>query len=568
MAQYIKIQVKKMTFTTLTPKITGVRGKALMPGVYNATKNEGSFYFLPDHAGWISTADKTKAAVITAEQAKDPGMSGYNSAVKNLTVPTTTVGIDGGSLESLITSSVSSKVKISASTRMFGQPFQFNETADVRIDTKSTLGRKYTETIIAEAPIVYIVPGRASYLPDLDDEQRSSIASFMNSTLSSVESAVKEDILGAEQRYFEFIGDYTGYMNYVNALCRAGATYLGIGDLDAPVTAFRQKYRHFDWKNYKFSDVFKPTKTPDKTFTIEKESSSVKDVVSNAYEHWIGAFQYTQFYVDPSTSFQESTSNQSGTSTIQSMLEKAQSFSKEAAFMGSAAGSLTGADELVKGTASVIDQAMNSLSAGIFSKFFSNTKVIVDGGNITFPEIWGDSSHSKSYNITMNLVSPYGDKESIYLHILVPLFHLMCLSAPRQLSSNSYGSPFLVKVSAKGWFNCELGMVESISVEKVQGSYSVDGMPTEVTVSLSVKDLYSTLPITPSTKPGLFFENKALVNWLAVTCGINIAEPAFAEKWKIVLTTLLQGALMDIPDNTFSNVVEGLKNVYNRALGF
>lgn len=568
MVQYTKVQVKKMQQLNLEPKITSVKGGMISPGVYNATERKGQFMYIPDKAGWINVLDKTKAQVITTEQAKDPGIQGAGAAIKNLVVPQGVISVDTGSLDTLISSSVSASVKFSASTRLFGQPFQFTEATDTRIDKKLALGRKYVETIIAESPIVYIIPGRASYLPELDDGQRNSLKDFLDSKLSSIESTIRENILNVEQRYFDFIGDYTSYMQYVNALCRVGASYMGIGDLDAPVDAIRQKYRYFDWKNYKFSDVFKPTKTEDKTFTLASITSEVKDTLANSFEHWLGSFQYTQFYVDPATSFQESTSNQSGTSTIQSMLEKAQGFSKEAAFFGAAAGSLTGTQELVSGTASMIDQAMTAFSAGIFSKFMSNTKVIVDGGNITFPEIWGDSNYGKSYNVTVDLVSPYGTKESVYLHVLVPMFHLLALSLPRQLSSNSYGSPFLVKASAKGWFNCELGMVESISIEKVQGSYSVDGMPTEIKVNMSIKDLYSTLPITPSTKPGLFFENRALVNWLAVTCGVNIAEPAFAEKWRSAIAALLVGAAMDIPDNLYSNVIEGLKNVYTKSFGF
>lgn len=476
--------------------------------------------------------------------------------------------IDTNMISSLLNTKISSKIKFDGSTRLFGQPFQFDDKTDFRIDEIEGLGRKYTETILAESPIVYFLPGRASYLPELSEDERNSIVQFFDSAVGKASKNIKDDILGSESRYFDFVADYNTYMQYVNVMCRVAAVYMGLGDMTMDgVRAIKVKYRNFDWKNYKFFEVYKPTHGKQQVFDMDKPLSSILDSASNMVSNWLGSYQYVQFYVDPSTSFQESSSNQSGTSAIQGMLDKIQSFTKETAFFAESVGA-GGVVDTMRSMTDTMSNIANTVSTGILSKFMTNTKVLVDGGNILFPEIWGDASYSKSYNVTVHLVSPYGDKESVYLHVIVPLMHLMALALPRQMTANAFGTPFLVKVSCKGWFNCDLGMVDSISIEKAQDSYTVDGLATEIKVNLSIKDLYATQMITPSSRPGLFFENKGLINWLAITCGVNIAEPAMTEKWKAVFHALLESAVYDIPDNVYQPMIESLRNRIQPIIGF
>lgn len=105
-----------------------------------------------------------------------------------------------------------------------------------------------------------------------------------------------------------------------------------------------------------------------------------------------------------------------------------------------------------------------------------------------------------------------------------------------------------------------MGVIDHISIEKGgQGSWSVDGMPTEMKVQISVKDLYSGLMITPNSRPDLFFENKGLMNWLAVTCGVDITQPAFMEKWWTIIMTLAT-SIKDIPYNIINDVVQKVRN--------
>ena len=191
----------------------------------------------------------------------------------------------------------------------------------------------------------------------------------------------------------------------------------------------------------------------------------------------------------------------------------------------------------------------------------------ISGSNIIFPEIWGDASFSKSYQFTINLVSPYGDPESIFLNIIMPMMHLIALGLPRQTSANSFTSPFLVKVFCKGWFSCELGMVDSISIEKGGNgdAWSVSGLPTEAKVTLSVKDLYSNLMITKTTNPSLFFNNQGLIEFLSVTCGMDIREPNLITKLETIINSIFSN-LYDIPKNAYNSFIESIRNKVNELI--
>src|SRR5699024_7465962 len=114
-----------------------------------------------------------------------------------------------------------------------------------------------------------------------------------------------------------------------------------------------------------------------------------------------------------------------------------------------------------------------------------------------------DSDFSNSYDISIKLRTPDGDKLSWFLNIYVPLAHLICLTAPREASDagpNGYISPFLVRGFYKGLFNCDMGIITNLSITRGrEKAWTLDGLPTEVDVSMELKDLYKMLAITPYT---------------------------------------------------------------------
>ena len=178
-----------------------------------------------------------------------------------------------------------------------------------------------------------------------------------------------------------------------------------------------------------------------------------------------------------------------------------------------------------------------SLTSGdnILSRLLSDTQTIISGSNIVFPEIYHDSEFSRSYRAEIKLVSPYGDKEAIFLNILVPMMHMLALTVPRQTTVNSYKAPFLIKAHINKWFSCEMGIIDTLEIQK--DGWSVDGFPTEVTMSVGFKDLYSALSVSKTdsiTSAYMFAQNQALIEYLSVVCGLDMKKSEFQLKAKLI----------------------------------
>lgn len=529
---------------------------------YTSSKQSNNWYFIDSMNGWSSgqyldvleNLDGNNS--VNVPYVPDEKTTAANTSDKSL-------GIDAKVLEMLLGSLKKEKGKIDASLRLFGAPHQFTYQTDFRPggEKYSDMGRKYIDAIAAESPIVHFLPGRPNFLPDLAKDESDALREFFGKQKpgDKTNQDMLDKILGnKDARYFDFITDYSTYIRYVNLLCRTASIYMGLGDEEAPIKAFKQKYKWFDWSNYRYGDSYVAKEK--KTESIFEEVKEAKD---DALRALFGDWQYIQFYADPRMSFQESASNQTAESALANLVQSGSQKMKEASFFLQT-GAMGNASQWLTDSAQSWNEAMTKLgNDGIMSRLADIGTTVLSGGNILFPEIWGNSAYNKSYNITINLTSPYGDKESVYLNVIVPLMHLMALALPRQVSANSFTTPFLVKVSSKGWFNCEMGMIDNISIEKVAGSFTVNGLPTEVKVSISIKDLYSSLMITKNTEPGLFFKNTGLVNWLAITCGMDITKPAFEEKFYALLMTLFN-SVADVPNDLSNIITEKLKETVGK----
>lgn len=466
-------------------------------------------------------------------------------------------GLDSKIYEMIANQSKKTFSDLDVSTRLFGSPFQFMKTVDLKLNSKVNMGRKFLENISSNAPIVYFIPGKPNYLPDVSEVERSGMAAyFADQKMSSDGKSIIDKIFAKDEdiRYFDFVSDYGEYTKYVNLLCRVCAIYMGIGDRTAPNS--KTKYRYYDWSNYKYGNDFKEANAGnDQVF-------DKKDWKETAYDLMFGSLRYTQFYVDPSSSFSESASNNTTSSKMEGLFDSAEGIVKELAFLTNTA-ALKNVDEarqsFAKGIDSIADKMLKNSNENFFTRLLGMSSSVLSGANLIFPELWGDAAYNKSYNITMNLKSPYGDKESIFLNVMVPLMHILALALPKQANSNAYASPFLLKAFAKGWFSCELGIIDSVSIDKgIDGSWSVDGLPQEVRVSIGVKDLYSNLMITSTSRPRDFMQNQGLIDFLAVTCGVDVVKPNLMLKFE-TLTSIMLGKVHSLPSDFYKQFIEAIQ---------
>jgi hypothetical protein len=202
----------------------------------------------------------------------------------------------------------------------------------------------------------------------------------------------------------------------------------------------------------------------------------------------------------------------------------------------------------------------NGATLGLFKDMLGLGEEVLHGSNLIYPEIWTDSDYSKSFSVQINLASPYGDKESIYLNVIVPMLHALALALPRQSSENSFNAPFLIRGYAQGWFSIDMGMVETITIEKgPEQSWTVDGLPTEAKITLNIKELYGNLMMSPSTRPSYFFANQGLIDFLGVTCGVDMTIPNIYFNLRLA-KALLTSKFKDMPNNTYYHLTEAIRN--------
>ena len=318
--------------------------------------------------------------------------------------------------------------------------------------------------------------------------------------------------------------------------------------------------RNYDWKKYHSVDTTKNG----------KEAKSILSHVEDFFETvaddlTAGQRCYVNFYIDPNTSVSETISNTTQQSQLEGAFDSLEGIVKEADMLVKSVGGSTVQGFLDKAESAVMDLA-NGATLGLFKDMLGLGEEVLHGSNLIYPEIWTDSDYNKSFSIQINLASPYGDKESIYLNILVPMLHALCLALPRQSSENSFNSPFLIRGYAQGWFAIDMGMVDNITIEKgPEQSWTVDGLPTEVKITLNIKELYGNLMMSPSTKPSYFFSNQGLIDYLGVACGVDMTIPNIYFNWRLA-KALITGKFKDIPNNTYYHLSETVRNALQKYI--
>ena len=439
---------------------------------------------------------------------------------------------------------------IDNSMRLFGLPHQFIDINDPRIGSKSNLGRCFAERLVMEAPVICLKPGLPDFLPGKSDEEKSNFISRIISAASG--SASLKDIFDGIDNgdnddailYYSIKDQYNEMMAKVNVMCKMMAVFLGIADMKVPWASGNAKFGNYDWRYYSVKNVYNDVSFESKKNTNGSIATFIKDSLTTAGKSLMTDTQWLRFYVDSNSSFGESASNSTSTSILESYTEKLEGVAKELDTISGMTGQDVGklAEDAMSSVDSYIQENVsgNGAMATLLKRISGNTKQIISGGNFLVPEIWQNSEYSKSYSFTITLSTPYGCKESWFLNIGVPLMHILALCLPQQLTANTYKSPYLIKCYSKGWFNCNYGIIDSVSIEKgSDSSWSIGGLPNEVKVSLSVKDLYSTLsiPVLPYEDISTFL-NTGMLEFLMVNCGVDITSQNMDDKLKIWSTII------------------------------
>lgn len=196
-------------------------------------------------------------------------------------------------------------------------------------------------------------------------------------------------------------------------------------------------------------------------------------------------------------------------------------------------------DGLIGGAVETVLSSVKSLVAGAASAVgFGGLASLGGAAFVDTPEVWDNATAdlpSESY--TMTLSTPYGNKMSIFLDIIIPLCCLLAGALPQATGKASYGSPYLVSLHSQGRSDIGLGIIDSLQIERGTSNvgWNVDGLPTAVNVTFSVKNLNSVMytPISDSLTKSLFSfshfdEDSALTSYINTLCAVDLYDQFYA----------------------------------------
>lgn len=420
-----------------------------------------------------------------------------------------------------------------------GLPYQFMENVDRRI-TNTEMGRKYTEKIISHIPLLFLTPCRPVFMDDFNDMDKSTTVDFLLSGITP-----ESELIEGKGRYYSVQYDYATYYRYLNCMLSAVATFLGLYEEPITLGGKTDKLGQFNWQD-ELSDNFK-------TFF-----SCAENVI---------------FYLDGMTSVSESYSNETTQSSLASQINGFSDTANEIAFLfgekGGAIGNMyNSATEITSSITSSLSKIVGNIGGGIVQSLADKgVNTVLNGGKIVFPEIWSDSSADRSYSIELKLRSPDHDSLSIFLNVLKPYCRILALTLPMLMDDNpnGYKSPFMVKGYSKGLFNIDMGIISSLNVTKgAECCWNDDGLPTQIDITLEIKDLYSSLAMSGfNDKTKEIVNNTAYMDFLANMAGLNIGQMEIGRRIKMYYY-LTRTRLDQVPSKIFTGFEQSISKAINR----
>lgn len=397
---------------------------------------------------------------------------------------------------------------------IYGIPYQFPDSVDRKLPG-SEFGYYYTDRILTKMPLLMMSPGKVSFMSEFKKEDKLPVVeSLINAAGDTITDLT--NFLSKSGKYYSFEYATEQYWKYVNGMNRACAIYLGIENVKVNINGYEQNLKDFRWENA-------CTKNQD-TWIVSEEA-------------------YVCFYTDATSTKNEDFSNSTTESQLSQKVNSFSDLAKEVQFlMGAGFGATVQAlqEDNIGNLQAQMDEVINKYLNGsqMFKDLTRDFSIVATGGKLIFPEIWSDSEFSQSFDVNIKLRCPCPNLLQWYLDICVPLNHLIAFTLPKTPDAseslganyhdtgNGYCTPFLVRAFYKGLFNCDMGIVTSLSVSKgKEGSWSIDGLPSEVDVSMTIKDLYNVMAMTNPDNTADFMNNTTMMNYLANSCGISINKP-------------------------------------------
>lgn len=524
-----------------TKTLSATNGRGINPNKYYIRESTAMRFIASDHSqqSKYSTTPPEKFTTVPEPEYTDAELDEMRDNVNAVADGTTSSKLD----DAVDVDVNASDLMSSSMNGIFGLPYQWMETCDNRLK-KSEFGRMYANKIAARMPLLFLTPGNPSFMPGSDKDTRKNVSSLITESLGGftdkIEKAVDTFLGGAKDegcnKFYSFKFDYETYYSYVNPMCQTTARLLQLT------------------KNYG------KVKVNGKPRNLEK--FCWQNSLSGKFSNYFSAVNAIPFYIDSISTVNESFSNDTTQSFLANTAKSVSQQAKELNFLLGTATGMMNDNNLIKNAVNdikskIADASTNATASNFLTKVSTSLMSLANGGGMLFPDIWDSSSFGRSYSINMKLRSPDCDDLSIYLNVLVPLYHLLAMVAPHTLGQNynAYSAPFLVRAYCKGAFNIDMGIITSMDVSKgKEGSWNANGLPTEMDISLSIKDLYELFSITPMDSAGIniikdvknarkIVKNTAMMDYLANTVGLNINKSELTRDVQTLLNLTASGVV-------------------------
>lgn len=428
---------------------------------------------------------------------------------------------------------------------IFGLPYQFMPHVDPRITYggygNEGFGADYASNIIAGMPLLFMAPGRPSFMAGYSKGEKKNVLERVLSNLSR-DSVNVDDIISKNGKFYTFKYDVTEFYQVVNPMCRITARLLGIQD---------KKLNGKDLDKLNWMDV-----TMD---NIKGLGSFINDYLS------------IPFYIDTDNQISESFGNSVTDTSLASTVDSFSDMGRELMFyLGYGTNQIDSAlgTDLASNAENLADMIKGTFHDTIFESIADQIGAVATGGRLIFPKIWSDSDFSRSYNVSLKLRSPDLDNFSVWLNIIVPLCHILGFVSPRMIDGNpnAFMSPPLVRAMYKGFFNVDMGIITSADISKGDDAqWNANGIPTSVDINLTITDLYDVMALT-ATKSNIFkfdtLDNTAEMDYLMNLCGINIYKPEIGRMMDMYLVNI-GNSIGDIPRNIWGNIRSDITQAIN-----
>ena len=467
------------------------------------------------------------------------------------------------------------------SEKQYGNSSEYYDLTRVGRSTSSATadfyGRIFEKEIASNIPIMSVVPGEPQFLtmntgrfvlPSVtgaSNKVKNEFSKLFSADDFEVGSIVDSSNALARgsnvYQYYSMTINTKEYFKYVNTLCRMSAILMGLKDF----TYNGKSCTDIDWG--------------DQNSTTSNGGSDF-----NLFEEVIGVDGGVSFAYDPGSSVTDSLGNSLGESQFASLLKTLSGKAKEFSFIAGSMGYDRDWTSAVDNTD--YDKAMSTIGGsnlfgpnslvGRLATFISNAG---RGMNVRFPQIWQDSTYSKSYSVDMKFVTPYATNFCKWRYVLVPFFHCFAFAAPRMINSlTNYSRPFLIRAYSKGYFNVEMGMIESLQWRRFGDGdmISDDGIPTEIDVTIDFVDMYQALGMSKidggifgvfnsslSAQVGLFFNNSGLMDLLGTLSGVNMNRMNMKERFALYWNAYYTG-ITNMPGNFKRAIQDRLRNTYEK----